>query len=58
MRSSLGKEIRDEVKCIQWDPLSMDYFLVSRQISGKPIVYLKEKRNLVRKLFKTTNINV
>ena len=40
MRSSLGKEIRDEVKCIQWDPLSMDYFLVSRQISGKPFVYL------------------
>ena len=34
MKSSLGKETRDEVKCVQWDPLSVDYFLVSRQVTG------------------------
>lgn len=34
----VGKEERDEVQCIQWDPLSNDYFLVSRHVSGIQLI--------------------
>lgn len=56
MKSSLGKETRDEVKCIQWDPLSVDYFLVSRQVTGIQLIDSKSRTVVMSFIFPTKMI--